>query len=168
MSRIRGKDTTPEKVVRSLLRRMGYRFRLHAKKPPGRPDIVLPRHKTVMFVHGCFCHHHRGCTSGTKPGCRLRTTETITTQSARGQAHSKTLCVLQARGRAWQRLGVRWVRGWGHTPLSLSSLSSATALTTGQARRSPLQGHNKMRAGTMPGPVNLIVPSGHYGTSRTP
>jgi DNA mismatch endonuclease (patch repair protein) len=54
MSRIRGKDTTPQKVVRSLLHRMGYRFRLHGKKLPGRPDIVLPKYKTVVFVHGCL------------------------------------------------------------------------------------------------------------------
>jgi DNA mismatch endonuclease, patch repair protein len=67
MSRIRGKDTTPEKVVRSLLHRMGYRFRLHGKKLPGRPDIVLPKHKTVVFVHGCFWHRHRGCRSCTTP-----------------------------------------------------------------------------------------------------
>jgi len=61
MSRIRGKDTTPEKVVRSMLHRMGYRFRLHGKKLPGRPDIVLPKYKTVVFVHGCFWPRHRGC-----------------------------------------------------------------------------------------------------------
>src|SRR2546421_9310973 len=67
MSRIRGKDTTPEKVVRSLLHRMGYRFRLHAKKLPGRPDIVLPKYKTVIFVHGCFWHRHKGCKNCTTP-----------------------------------------------------------------------------------------------------
>lgn len=67
MSRIRGKDTTPEKVVRSLLHRMGYRFRLHGKKLPGRPDIVLAKHNTVIFVHGCFWHRHRGCRNCTTP-----------------------------------------------------------------------------------------------------
>jgi DNA mismatch endonuclease (patch repair protein) len=67
MSRIRGKDTTPEKMVRSLLHRMGCRFRLHGKKLPGRPDIVLPKHKTVVFVHGCFWHRHRGCKNCTTP-----------------------------------------------------------------------------------------------------
>ena len=58
MSRIRGKDTAPEKRVRSLLHRKGYRFWLHGKKLPGRPDIVLPKYKTVVFVHGCFWHRH--------------------------------------------------------------------------------------------------------------
>ena len=67
MSRIRGKDTTPEKVVRSLLHRMGYRFRLHGKKLPGRPDIILAKYETVIFVHGCFWHRHRGCRNCTTP-----------------------------------------------------------------------------------------------------
>jgi len=67
MSRIRGNDTAPEKVVCSILHRMGYRFRLHGKKLPGRPDIVLPKHKTVVFVHGCFWHRHRGCRNCTTP-----------------------------------------------------------------------------------------------------
>jgi len=61
MSRIRSKDTKPEIIVRSLLHGMGYRFRLHRKDLPGRPDIVLPKYKTVIFVHGCFWHGHRGC-----------------------------------------------------------------------------------------------------------
>ena len=67
MSRIRGKDTTPEKAVRSVLHRMGYRFRLHGKKLPGRPDIVLAKHKTVILVHGCFWHRHPGCRNCTTP-----------------------------------------------------------------------------------------------------
>src|SRR5262249_7287541 len=54
MSRIRGKNTTPAKVVRSLLHGLGYRFRLHGKKLTGRLDIVLAKHKSVIFVHGCF------------------------------------------------------------------------------------------------------------------
>jgi len=70
MSRIRGKDTKPEMVVRSLLHRMGYRFRLHGKGLPGRPDIVLARHKTVVFVHGCFWHRHEGCALARMPKSR--------------------------------------------------------------------------------------------------
>lgn len=58
MSRIRGRDTKPEIVVRSLLHRMGYRFRLHVRGLPGSPDIVLPRFRSVIFVHGCFWHRH--------------------------------------------------------------------------------------------------------------
>jgi DNA mismatch endonuclease (patch repair protein) len=58
MSRIRSKDTKPEMIVRSLMHRMGYRFRLHDKTLPGKPDLVFKRHKTVIFVHGCFWHMH--------------------------------------------------------------------------------------------------------------
>lgn len=59
MSRIRGKDTRPEMIVRSLVHQMGFRFRLHRKDLPGKPDLVLPRHERVIFVHGCFWHMHR-------------------------------------------------------------------------------------------------------------
>lgn len=67
MSRIRSKDTKPEMIVRSLLHRMGYRFRLYRKDLPGKPDIVLPKYKTVIFVHGCFWHRHKGCNRCTNP-----------------------------------------------------------------------------------------------------
>jgi DNA mismatch endonuclease (patch repair protein) len=58
MSRIRAKDTKPEIVVRRIVHCMGYRFRLHQRELPGSPDIVLPRHRKVIFVHGCFWHKH--------------------------------------------------------------------------------------------------------------
>ncbi len=61
MSRIGAKDTAPEIVVRRLLHGMGLRFRLHVKTLPGSPDVVLPRHRTVVFVHGCYWHRHPGC-----------------------------------------------------------------------------------------------------------
>jgi DNA mismatch endonuclease (patch repair protein) len=61
MSRIRGKDTRPEIIVRSLLHRLGYRFRLNRKDIPGKPDIVLPKHQTAIYVHGCYWHRHQGC-----------------------------------------------------------------------------------------------------------
>jgi DNA mismatch endonuclease, patch repair protein len=67
MSRIRCKDTSPEKVVRSVLHRLGFRFRLHSKSLPGRPDLVMPKYRTVVFVHGCFWHRHRGCKNCTTP-----------------------------------------------------------------------------------------------------
>lgn len=71
MSRIKSRDTKPEKAVRSFLHRMGYRFRLHRKDLPGRPDIVLPKHKTVIFVHGCFWHRHEGCKYAYEPKSRV-------------------------------------------------------------------------------------------------
>lgn len=61
MSRIKGKDTKPEMLVRKFLHAQGYRYRLHVKYLPGKPDIVLPKYKTVIFVHGCFWHGHEGC-----------------------------------------------------------------------------------------------------------
>ena len=67
MSRIGGKNTKPELIVRSLLHRMGYRFRLHVADLPGTPDIVLPRHGKVVFVHGCFWHGHKGCKRAKRP-----------------------------------------------------------------------------------------------------
>ncbi len=70
MSRIKGRDTKPELIVRSMLHRMGYRFRLHVKTLPGKPDIVLPKYKTVIFVHGCFWHRHKGCKYAYTPKSR--------------------------------------------------------------------------------------------------
>lgn len=72
MSRIRGKNTRPEKVVRSMLRRMGLKFSLHWKSLPGKPDIVLPEHRIVIFVHGCFWHRHKRCKFAYTPKSRKR------------------------------------------------------------------------------------------------
>lgn len=67
MSKIGPRNTKPELALRSLLHRAGFRFRLHAKDLPGKPDIVLPKYRTVIFVHGCFWHRHRGCRFATTP-----------------------------------------------------------------------------------------------------
>ena len=67
MSRIRSRNTTPEKIVRAELWRRGYRYRLNDKRLPGRPDIVLPKYRTVIFVHGCFWHGHKDCRYYTVP-----------------------------------------------------------------------------------------------------
>ncbi|HWK72010.1 MAG TPA: very short patch repair endonuclease [Burkholderiaceae bacterium] len=61
MSRIKGKNTQPEMVVRRLIHALGYRFRLHRRDLPGSPDVVLPGQKKAIFVHGCFWHRHAGC-----------------------------------------------------------------------------------------------------------
>lgn len=71
MSRIHGKDTQPEKVVRKLLHQSGFRFRLHQKDLPGNPDIVLPRYKAVIQVFGCFWHGHN-CKDGRRPRSNKR------------------------------------------------------------------------------------------------
>ena len=70
MAQVKSKNTKPEMLVRSLLHRMGYRFRLHIKTLPGHPDVVLPRYKAVIFVHGCFWHGHEGCKRATMPSTR--------------------------------------------------------------------------------------------------
>ncbi|MFP4390373.1 MAG: very short patch repair endonuclease [Desulfococcaceae bacterium] len=70
MGRVRSRNTRPEIRVRSLLHRMGFRFRLHGKDLPGSPDIVLPKYSTVIFVHGCFWHRHPGCPRATTPASR--------------------------------------------------------------------------------------------------
>ena len=70
MSAIKSKNTNPEIAVRKLLHSMGYRFRLHRKDLPGSPDIVLPKYKTVIFVHGCFWHRHENCKYASTPKTR--------------------------------------------------------------------------------------------------
>jgi DNA mismatch endonuclease, patch repair protein len=70
MSRIRSKDTKPELIVRKFLHKNGFRYRLHVKDLPGKPDIVLPKYKTVIFIHGCFWHGHEGCKKSTLPTTR--------------------------------------------------------------------------------------------------
>ena len=70
MSAIKSKNTKPEIAVRKLLYSMGYRFRLHRKDLPGSPDIVLPKYKTVIFVHGCFWHRHENCKYTSTPKTR--------------------------------------------------------------------------------------------------
>jgi DNA mismatch endonuclease (patch repair protein) len=71
MSRIKGYDTKPEIFVRTLLHKAGFRFRLHQNKLPGKPDIILPKYDSVIFVHGCFWHRHEGCKFAYTPKSRL-------------------------------------------------------------------------------------------------
>lgn len=72
MSRIRSKDTRPEMLVRSMLERLRYRFRVYDRNLPGKPDIVLPRRRLALFVHGCFWHRHRNCRFAYTPKSRVR------------------------------------------------------------------------------------------------
>lgn len=70
MRAIRSKDTSPELTVRRLVHSLGYRYRLHAAKLPGKPDLVFASRKKVIFLHGCFWHLHAGCREGRIPGSR--------------------------------------------------------------------------------------------------
>jgi len=96
MSRIRGQDTKPEILVRSLLHRLGYRFRLHGRDLPGTPDIILPRHKKIIFVHGCFWHRHEGCKDATIP--KTRTEWWLDKLNKNGERDKKNLENLQSSG----------------------------------------------------------------------
>ena len=71
MSRVRTRDTQPSIIVRSTLHRLGFRFRLQTSDLPGKPDIVLPRFRTAIFVHGCFWHQHQGCPKSKRPKTNL-------------------------------------------------------------------------------------------------
>ena len=70
MARVRGKNTTPEIRVRRAAHAAGLRFRLHRKDLPGKPDLVFPKHRVAMFVHGCFWHRHPGCSKASMPKSR--------------------------------------------------------------------------------------------------
>lgn len=96
MSRIKGRNTGPEKQLRSLLHRAGFRFRLHAKQLAGRPDVVLPKHRTVIFVHGCFWHRHPGCRNATTPSTRREFWQDKFDGNVRRDARNRT--ALEAAG----------------------------------------------------------------------
>ncbi len=72
MAGIRSKNTLPEKLIRSELHRLGFRFRLHSRKLPGKPDIVLPKYRTVILINGCFWHRHQNCKYAYMPKSRVR------------------------------------------------------------------------------------------------
>jgi len=117
MSRIRAKNTAPELVVRSMVHRMGFRFRLHDRKLPGCPDLVLARLGRVIFVHGCFWHGHPGCKKSKLPESNREFWEAkISTNFARDRRNIAALrkvgwkvlvvwqCSLRNRARTKRRL----------------------------------------------------------------
>jgi DNA mismatch endonuclease (patch repair protein) len=96
MSRIKAKDTKPEMLVRRFLHANGFRYRLHDKKLPGKPDIVLPKYKTVIFIHGCFWHGHEGCKYYVIP--KTRTEWWVNKINSNINNDSKTMIALQKDG----------------------------------------------------------------------
>ena len=108
MSRVKGRDTKPELAVRSALHRAGFRFRLHRRDLPGRPDVVLPRFKTVIFVHGCFWHGH-DCKRGKLPSSNKSFwTTKISGNVRRDKANSDAL-----RDLGWSTITI-WECGLDH------------------------------------------------------
>ena len=103
MSKIRHFDTPPERAVRSVLHRMGYRFRIHRRDLPGNPDIVLPRHKKIILVHGCFWHGHSFCTKGRR---RPKTNSNLWKAKIEGNAQRDRLNLKRLRRRGWKVLVV--------------------------------------------------------------
>lgn len=103
MRGVRSVDTKPERLVRRTMHRLGYRFRIHRKDLPGKPDIVLPRHNLVVFVHGCFWHQHSGCKDGRIPSSNTEFWERkFSANRARDAKHTAAL-----KGLGW-RVEVIW------------------------------------------------------------
>ncbi len=96
MGRIRSKNTRPELRVRSLVHRMGYRFRVHQCNLPGKPDIVLKKHGIVIFVHGCFWHQHKGCVEASSP--KTNTTYWCSKLQSNVDRDRRTRSLLRRRG----------------------------------------------------------------------
>lgn len=100
MSKIRGRNTSPERKLRSLLHKAGLRFRLHAKHLPGKPDIVLPRYRAAIMVHGCFWHGHT-CAKGTnRPKTRVEFWE----KKINGNQERDRLNCLELKSLGWKVL----------------------------------------------------------------
>ena len=119
MAGIRGKDTAPELAVRRIAHGMGLRFRLHRRNLPGRPDLVFPRHRLAVFVHGCFWHQHQGCRFAHIPKSRVSFwTGKFAANVARDKRNIAAL-----RGLGWRVL-VIWECQVGNTALIQDKLAA--------------------------------------------
>lgn len=102
MSGIQGKNTRPELLVRKYLHGRGLRFRLHVKELPGKPDLVFPKYKTVVFVHGCFWHRHPGCKYASTPNSRKQFWENKLSENVERDAYQ----IAALGGMGWRVLVV--------------------------------------------------------------
>ena len=138
MARIRGSDTAPELAVRRIAHRRGLRFRLHRKDLPGRPDLVFPKHRLAVFVHGCFWHRHEGCRHATTPKSRVVFwTEKFTmniARDARQEAALKELgwrvlviweCETRNEAAVERKLAASVKPGWVHSQQESASASAS-------------------------------------------
>lgn len=125
MSMVKGKNTKPEIIVRSYLHLKGFRYRLHDKKLPGKPDIVLPKYKTVIFINGCFWHGHEDCKYFTIPKTRTQWWQAKIKRNTENDR--KTIDALKQSG--W-RVIVVWGCGLKSTVIhkTLENLSNKIAL----------------------------------------
>jgi DNA mismatch endonuclease (patch repair protein) len=134
MSRIGPRDTVPELAVRRAAHRMGFRFRLHRKELPGRPDLVFARHRLAVFVHGCFWHRHAGCKNATMP----KTRPEFWQQKFTGNVERDRRACAQL-----ERLGWRTLIIWeceAEKPARLESILSAALEPHAEHRRERLAG----------------------------
>src|ERR1044071_7234098 len=100
MSKVRSFDTRPELVVRRNLHSLGFRFRLHSKNLPGRPDIVLPRHRSIILIHGCFWHHHSECGKSKLPTSNAQFWKNKILKNVKRDERN----ILELRGLGWRVL----------------------------------------------------------------
>ena len=103
MASIRGRNTRPEMALRRALHRLGFRYRLHDRKLPGHPDLVLPKYRAVIFVHGCFWHRHSGCRYATNPATNTEFWE----RKFRENVERDERNIGKLRGQGW-RIAVIW------------------------------------------------------------
>lgn len=104
MSQIKAKNTKPEMLIRKFLHAQGYRYKLHDKKLPGKPDIVLPKYKTVVNVHGCYFHRHKNC--------KLCSTPAKTSKTNWSEKFAGTINRDKKNSRALRRLGWKEIIVW--------------------------------------------------------
>lgn len=144
MANIRGRDTKPEMLVRRMLHGAGYRYRLHDRQMPGRPDVVLPRHRVAIFVHGCFWHRHRECRLCTTPATRAEFwRDKFAANVERDQRNSASLvasgwrvatiweCALKRKaGSEWTQTLLDWIKGT--CPAESQTIEIGAGPTVGQ------------------------------------
>ena len=119
MSQIKCRNTKPEMIVRSIVHRMGYRYSLHRKDLPGKPDMVLVRHGKIIFVHGCFWHMHNCCYGRVKPATRAKFWE----QKRQGNIERDKRNIRKLRQQGWKVLTI-----WECQTRDLSKLAKKLAL----------------------------------------
>lgn len=117
MQSIRGRDTKPELFLRRYLHSLGYRFRLHRKDLPGSPDLVLPRHRLAIFVHGCFWHRHAGCFYTTTP----KTRQAFWEEKFLGNVRRDNKAYMELQHLGWRVLVV-WECGFKHCRVELPAI----------------------------------------------